>query len=96
MRQLVGIELKNIVVSYWIMCEKCKKYPQGSLLDEVKAVCALPEVIEAMTMLAGDRSGLSGINQPLIERNYDAICEHVKEKVKKDRPKDMIKKILVG
>lgn len=95
-RQLVGIELKNIVVSYWIMCEKCKKYPQGSLLDEVKAVCALPEVIEAMTMLAGDRSGLSGINQPLIERNYDAICEHVKEKVKKDRPKDMIKKILVG
>jgi hypothetical protein len=59
-------------------------------------VCALPEVEEALAMLDGDRSGLPGINQPLIEGNYEAVCELVRQKVKKDRPKDILKKILMG
>ena len=94
--RLIGVELKNIIVSYWIMCEKSRKYPHGSLMEDVKAVCALPEVQEALTMLDGDQSGLPGINQPLIDRDYDAICSLIKGKVKKDRPKDIVKKILLG
>ena len=95
-KRLIGVELKNIIVSYWIMCEKNRRYPQGSLLEEVKAVCAIPEVQEALTMLEGDRSGLPGINQPLLERDYDAVCDLICRKVKKDRPKDILKKILMG
>lgn len=95
-KRLIGVELKNIIVSYWIMCEKNRRYPQGSLLEEVKAVCALPEVQEALTTLHGDRSGLLGVNQPLVNRDYDAVCNLIRQKVKKDRPKDIIKKILVG
>jgi hypothetical protein len=95
-KRLIGVELKNIMVSYWIMCEKNRRYPQGDLLSEVKAVCALPEVEEALAMLDGDRSGLPGINQPLIEGNYEAVCELVRQKVKKDHPKDILKKILMG
>ena len=94
-KKLIGIELKNIIVSYWIMCEKNHRYPQGNLLAEVRAVCALPEVREALTMLDGDRSGLSGINQPLVEGDYEKICELIRQKVKKDRPKELIKKLLL-
>lgn len=95
-KRLIGVELKNIIVSYWIMCEKNHRYPQGSLLAEVKAVCALPEVTEALTMLQGDRSGLPGVNQPLVGGDFEAVCELIRHKVKKDRPKDILKKILMG
>lgn len=95
-KKLVGVELKNIIVTYWIICEKNQRYPHGSLLEEVKVVCAQPEVQEALTMLQWDQSGLPGINQPLIERDYPAICELIKQKVRKDRPKNVLKKILVG
>lgn len=95
-KRLIGVELKNIVVSYWIMCEKSHRYPQGNLLAEVKEVCALPEVAEALTMLQNDRSGLPGINQPLADRDFEAVCELIRHKVKKDRPKDTLKRILAG
>lgn len=95
-KRLIGVELKNIIVSYWIMCEKNHKYPQGDLLEEVKAVCALPEVQEALTMLEGDRSGLPGVNQLLNNLDYAAVCDLILQKVKKDRPKDILKKILMG
>ena len=95
-KRLIGVELKNIIVSYWIMCEKNRRYPQGSLLEEVTAVCALPEVAEALTMLDGDRSGLPGINPPLAERDYETVCSLIRKKVRKDRPKDILKKLLMG
>lgn len=95
-KKLVGIELKNVVVSYLIMCEKCHRYPTGSLDSEVRAVSALKEVEESLTMLEGDCSGLPGINQPLIDRDYGKICCLIRDKVKKDRGKDWLKKILVG
>ncbi|MBQ9082379.1 MAG: glycosyltransferase family 2 protein [Clostridia bacterium] len=93
---LIGIELKNIIVTYWLMCAKNNRYPSGSLEKEVQIVCALPEVQEALTMLEWDRSGLPGINPLLIARNYDGICTLIRQKVKKDRPKDLLKKILMG
>ena len=95
-KQLIGVELKNIIVSYFIMCEKNHRYPHGSLLEEVTAVCAMPEVEEALTMLEGDNSGLPGINSPLSSRNFDTVCEIIRQKVKKDRPKDVLKKLLIG
>lgn len=95
-KRLIGVELKNIIVTYWIMCEKNHRYPQGSLLAEVKAVCALPEVTEALTMLENDCSGLPGINQPLVDRSFETVCELIRHKVEKDRPKDILKKILMG
>lgn len=95
-KRLIGVELKNIIVSYFIMCEKNRRYPQGSLPEEVKAVCALPEVREALTMLDGDRSGLPGINQPLTNGDWEAVCAMIRQKVKKDRPKDLLKKLLLG
>lgn len=95
-RRLVGIELKNIVVSYLIMCEKSRCYPAGSLEREVRSVCALNEVEESLTMLKGDSSGLPGINQPLIDQDYNKICSLIQNKVKKDRFRDLLKKIFVG
>ena len=95
-KQLIAAELKNIIVSYWIMCEKCGRYSHRSLLDEIKTVCAMPEVQEAITLLGDDCSGLSGINPLLIGRNYEGICERIHQKVRKDRPKDSIKRMLMG
>lgn len=95
-KQLIGVELKNIIVSYFIMCEKNHRYPHGSLLEEVTAVCAMPEVEEALTMLEGDNSGLPGINLPLSSRNFETVCEMIRQKVKKDRPKDVLKKLLIS
>ena len=93
-QRLVDIEFKNLIVSYFIMCEKSQSYPRGSLIDEVKAVLEMDEAQKALTMLDGDRSGLPGINQPLIDRDYDKICYMIREKVKKDRLKDLIRKLL--
>lgn len=95
-RRLVGIELKNIVVSYLIMCEKSQCYPAGSLERETRAVCALNEVEESLSMLTGDCSGLPGINQPLIDRDYNKICSLIRNEVKKERFKDWLKKIFAG
>lgn len=95
-KRLIGVELKNIIVSYWIMCEKNHRYPQGDLMAEVKAVCALPEVEEALSMLDGDHSGLPGVNAPLVDRDFETVCKLIRQKVKKDRPKDILKKILMG
>lgn len=95
-KRLIGVELKNIIVSYFIMCEKNRRYPEGSLLEEVKAVCALSEVREALTMLDCDRSGLPGINQPMTDGDWEAVCALIRQKVKKDRPKDLLKKLLLG
>lgn len=95
-RRLVGIEMKNIVVSYLIMCEKFHCYPAGSLDSEVRAVLARNEIAEALTMLSGDNSGLPGINQPLLDRNVSQICCLIRNKARKDYCKDLVKKILVG
>ena len=59
-------------------------------------MCEKNEVKEAMTMLEGDSSGLAGVNQPLISGNYEIVCDLIRNKVKEDRPKDIIKKILIG
>ena len=92
--RLIGVELKNIIVSYLIMCEKSHRYPHGNLLEEVKCVCGISEVKEALSMLEGDRSGLPGINRPLVDRDFDRVCEMIRDKVRKDKPKDILKKIL--
>lgn len=95
-KRLIGVEMKNIIVSYWIMCEKNHRYPHGNLLAEVRAVCALPEVEEALSMLDGDHSGLPGVNAPLVDRDFEAVCKLIRQKVKKDHPKDILKKLLMG
>lgn len=95
-RKLIAIEMKNIIVTYWIMCEKNRRYPHGSLMNEVTAVCELNEIKEALTMIEGSKSGLVELQEPLLNRDYERVCELIRKKVKKDKPRDLIKKLLMG
>ena len=93
-RRLVAVELKNIIVSYRKMCEKSKTYPNGSLLNEVKNVCAMEEVQEALTMLDGDRSGIAGMNELLLAKDFDTVCERIRQNIYEERLKTAVKRLL--
>ena len=93
---LIGIELKNIAVTYWLMCERHKKYTCGDLRKEVEMVCMLPEMQEILQYLTHDTSGLPGISPAMLRGDYDEVCRLIRQKNKKDRFKHFVKRLLFG
>lgn len=75
LRRLIAIELKNIAMSYFAMCNKFNKFPLGGdLKKEIEAVCVLPEIQEAITLIEGDTSGFSGSVEALISMDAEKIA----------------------
>lgn len=91
---LIAIELKNIVGSYLVMCQKHGKFSHGSLLEEVRYVCGLEEVDDAMGRIDNDKSGIPGLGDAMRSKDYQAICELIGKRVQQTRIKDFIKKLL--
>ena len=73
--RLIAIELKNIVMSYFAMCNKFNKFPLGgNLKKEIEAVCDLPEIQEAATLIEGDTSGFAGSAEALMSMDAGKIA----------------------
>lgn len=94
-KRLVAIELKNIVGTYLFMCEKFATFPHGSLEDEVRYVCGLEELADAMNRFTTDRSGFQGLSDAIRTKNYLLIAELIQNEVRKAGTKDFLKRILM-
>ena len=94
--RLIAIELKNIAMSYFAMCNKFNKFPLGGdLKKEIEAVCALPEIQEAATLIEGDTSGFVGSAEALISMDARRIASVVCAQQENDKGiKAIAKKII--
>ena len=93
-KKLVAIELKNIVLTYLGMCARYDRYTTGSLLSEVRYVCALDEVEQALSML--DCADEGTIEGKLINRDDAAVCAFIETQKKRDRIRNLAKGILLS
>ncbi len=94
--RLIAIELKNIAMSYFAMCNKFNKFPLGGdLKKEIEAVCDLPEIQEAATLIEGDTSGFVGSAEALISMDAQRIASVVCAQQENDKGiKAIAKKII--
>lgn len=95
-QKLIDIELKNIMVTYLLMCEKYVIYPHGSLYYEVEYVCNTKEIKEILKSLNNDKSGIEGINNALESNDLDKICRLIKKEIRRTKLWDKMKRILLG
>ena len=93
---LVAIEMKNIFGTYLVMCEKHQRFSQGSLAEEVRFICDLDEMRDAMSRFPSDKSGIPGFADAIRAGDHDRICELIKNEVVRTRKKDLLKRILMG
>lgn len=91
---LVAIELKNIMGSYLVMCEKYQRFSQGSLMDEARHICALEEMEDALRRFDDDRSGIPGLGDAFRQKDYQMICRLIQNQVQRTMKQDFIKKLL--
>ncbi len=94
--RLIAIELKNIAMSYWAMCNRFNKFPLGGdLKKEIEIVCDLPEIKEVATLIEGDTSGFAGSAEALISMDAQRIAAVVCAQQENDKGiKAIAKKIM--
>lgn len=93
---LIAIEMKNIIGSYLVMCEKHQRFSQGSLENEVRFVCDLDEIRDAIGRFQHDKSGIPGLSNAIRAGDNARICQLIRNEVARTRKKDLIKRILMG
>ena len=89
--RLMNIELMNIVESYLYMCARSGKFSKTHLLDEIKIICN-----NELIMNSAKSVQQKDIARWIIEKNYLLIVEKVWENMRKNRLKDIMKKILLS
>lgn len=92
--ELIAIELKNILGTYLVMCEKNQRFSQDSLMDEVRYVCSLAETEDALGRFDNDKSGIPGFADALRQKDYQMICRLIQNQVQRTKKQDAIKKLL--
>lgn len=91
---LIAIELKNIIGTYLVMCEKFHTFPHGTLLNEVRYICELEEVCDAMGRFHNDKSGIAGLGDAVRSKDAHVICSLIQEQVQRTQKQDFIKNLL--
>lgn len=91
-----NIELMNILVSWLKMCKKQGNYSGVQLEEEIKRICEIPEIKEAVMQLC-KRENKNEIavmvhNQE-IKQIYNKLMQQISAEKRKDMIKDFIKKI---
>ena len=89
----MAIEMLNILMTWFEMFKQQGKHSQSELVEEIRRVADLPEVLNSLHVLQ-NRKKKHRISGYLENREYAIIAEMVTEKLKKDRPKRILKQIL--
>ena len=93
--RLLAIEMKNIAVTYFSMCHRFSKFPNGeNLRQEIEYVCSLPELKDALPLIEGDTSGVAGAGDAMRSGNYDEVIRLICEQNKSAGLKGIVKNIL--
>lgn len=91
---LMAVELKNIALSWFEMCALSGKYDEQALRREMKRVCELPEIREAVQQKNFAVKEPEGIRRAIQESNVKYIEDFLAERISAGKYRRFIKKIL--
>lgn len=89
----MAIEMLNVLMTWFEMYKQQGKHNQSELIEEIRRVAGLPEVLDSLRILR-DRKKKHRISGYLENGEYAIITEMVTEKLKKDKPNRILKQIL--
>lgn len=98
-QKLIDIEMKNMALTYFVMCIRTKTYPHGSLTEEIKYILDIPEFYHAASaisddFLENDHSEIPGFTQALVNKDIKAIKRLTLKKANEGKFKKLVKKVL--
>lgn len=89
----MAVEMLNVLMTWFEMFTQQGKHSQSELVEEIRRVADLPEVLDSLRVLQ-DRKKKHRISGYIENREYASLAQMVAEKLKKDRPKRILKQIL--
>lgn len=98
-RGLIDVEMKNMAMTYLVMCRRSRTYPHGTLKDEISYITGIPEFLNAVssipdTTLSRDFSEVPGFTQAFAAKDIEAVYKLVVKKAGEGRVKRFVKRIL--
>lgn len=91
---LMAVEMKNIVLSWLEMCALSGKYDKDALREEIKRVCHLSEIEEAVRQKDFVEKEPAGIRKAILEANVEFINNALLERIAAGKYRRLIKKLL--
>lgn len=91
---LMAVEMKNIVLSWLEMCALSGKYDNDALREEIKRVCGIPEIEEAVRQRDFVEKEPTGIRKAIEETDVEFIDNALLERIAAGKYRRLIKKLL--
>lgn len=93
--RLIRIELKNMAYTWLRMCCEKGNYTEAQCIQEIRRICNLPEIEEAVNLSGEDKSGRNGFRDMLRDRKYDQILACIKSDIHQVGVKQIIRNLLM-
>lgn len=91
---LMAVEMKNIVLSWLEMCALSGKYDKDALREEIKRVCGILEIEEAVRQRDFVEKEPTGIRKAIQETDVEFINNALLERIAAGKYRRLIKKLL--
>lgn len=91
---LMAVEMKNIVLSWLEMCALSGKYDKDALREEIRRVCRIPEIEEAVRQKDFVEKEPAEIRKAIQETDIDYIDRFLAERIEAGEYRRFIKKLL--
>lgn len=91
---LMAVEMKNIVLSWLEMCALSGKYDKDVLREEIRRVCRIPEIEEAVRQKDFVEKESAEIRKAIQETDIDYIDRFLAERIEAGEYRRFIKKLL--
>lgn len=91
---LMAVEMKNIVLSWLEMCALSGKYDNDALREEIKRVCGILEIEEAVRQRDFVEKEPTGIRKAIQETDVEFIDNALLERIAAGKYRRLIKKLL--
>lgn len=91
---LMAVEMKNIVLSWLEMCALSGKYDNDALREEIKRVCGILEIEEAVRQKDFVEKEPTGIRKAIQETDVELINNALLERIAAGKYRRLIKKLL--
>ena len=90
----MAVEMKNIVLTWLEMCITQGRYSTEQMHDEIKHVCKIQEVQDAVRQRDYAERETGGMRMALEQCDIQFIMNEVQKRIEKNRVRSMIKKLL--
>lgn len=96
---LIDVEMKNLAMTYFVMCRRIKTYPHGKFEDEIQYLINIPEFYNAISSipdetLKNDHSEIQGFTRAFKEKDVETIKKLAVAEANKGKIKRFIKRFM--